>query len=43
MCNKIVIKIAYLITRQYYNYSKDLKVKHIVYILKRSIKLSTKQ
>ena len=31
--------IIYLITSQYYNHNKDLKVKHILYILKNPIRL----
>ena len=35
----MIIKIVYLITKQYYNYNKDLKVNDSVYILKKLIRL----
>ena len=35
----MIIRNAYLIKNQYYNCNKDLKVKHIIYVLKKSIKL----
>ena len=37
--NLIIIEIADLRTKQYQNHNKDLKVRHIVYILKNSIRL----
>ena len=37
--NLIILMIIYLITSQYYNHNKDLKVKHILYILKNPIRL----
>ena len=35
----MIIKIAYFKIKSYYNDSKYLKVKHIMYILKKSIRL----
>ena len=35
--NLIIMMIVYLITSQFYNRNKNLKVKHIIYIPNRSI------
>ena len=35
----MIIKIVYLITKQYYNHNKDLKVKIIMYTMKKSTRL----
>ena len=35
----MIIKIVYLITKQHYNHNKDLKVKIIMYTMKKSTRL----
>ena len=35
----MIIKIVYLITKQYYNHNNDLKVKIIMYTMKKSTRL----